>query len=228
MKAPPYCGRSRRSASHEQSLCSLRVNGESPESTMQLSVTPHARLRFEIFVQQQKARLGRFAIRYVVLEGVAALSWAGKGEKTPTMRSGQIHNLTADQIRHGRFTWIINEATGEMSEFSLWRASEHPRNLPLGIWTRLLAYDDGLVPEGWEIEAPPSVAETVTEVEIGSGLGAALKLIKARRKQRQPKKAEASGVGAPPALIRHLRRTIDRQRQEIDALRIELEHLRRR
>jgi hypothetical protein len=176
---------------------------------------------FSLWIQRSSpADPCSFQVRFEVGQGQGMLSLERHGRHTPQDSRGQVGDLSADQIRSGVFVHLIKQGRIIRNEYALWGAQDSPEALPCGAWIPLLPRGVRLVPAGWAV-ADVSVAEDqVTELVSSSRrLGAAMKIIKERRMNRpaQP----------PPGLVRHLRRTIERQKQEIDFLRGQLAERRR-
>jgi hypothetical protein len=158
----------------------------------------------------------RFTIRFEVMLGMGALRLDQVGAVTPTLRRSQLGGLAADQLRKGRFMHFVPRDRMILQEYRLWAAMGEPGDLVVGKWIRMAARDGGLAPVGWPVAAPLPAAEDITDLSVGrGGLGAAMAVIKERRKQRS---TQLIGFAPPAGLVRHLRRTIDRQQQEIDEL----------
>lgn len=203
-----------------------------PPSTSSRASTPP----FLVWILHEAGTRGpRFAVRYAVQDGTGALRIAGTNAVTPTMRRGLLGGLSATHLREGRFLHFRPGERMTVREFALWSAAAQPDSLPANEWTGLFPVDDGLVPQGWAAAEPPSLDACVTDLSTNQlGLGIALQAIKTRRQSAaaataEPREALLTGPipgCAPPGLIRHLRRTIDRQRAELEALRQEVSRLR--
>lgn len=189
-----------------------------------MQIRSRRRQAFSVWLRRNKGS-SSFTVRFNVGDGIGALRIDQMGAVTPTLRRSQLGGLSADHLRKGRFMHFA--ASGEPKEYTLWLARADPDTLPVEQWVSMDVIGDGLVPKGW---APAGVLqeadEELTDLSFARGrLDLAMQVIKQRRSRRSEREAGAGGV--PVGLVRHLRRTIARQEQEISALKAQLEMVRR-
>ena len=161
-----------------------------------------------------------FVIRFEALAGQGALRFGRGGKQTPASTTNGVHDLSADQIRGGVFVHHLQKGRDVRKAYTLWGAAQPPEALPCGEWVPMRLRGDLLVPDGWAVAADNGQEDEITElVPSPRRLSSAMKAIKERRMVR--------GEQAPTGLVRHLRRTIERQQREIDFLRGQLAEYRR-
>ena len=117
-----------------------------------------------------------------------------------------------------------------MREIPIWSASASPKDLPANEWTLMVPSNQGMTPDGWEEQEPPSIEDCVTDLTTRRGLGLAMQKIKARKAEKAARAAapEPSLSGAPLGLVKHLQSIIDEQRREIESLKSEVARLKRK
>jgi len=178
---------------------------------------------FSVWMQRGGSKSSpRYAVKFDVVRGMGALRLDQVGAVTPTLRRSQLGGLTAGQLQRGRFMHFLPEGGVTLQEYDLWMAREAPTDLPLGRWIRMNPCGNGLVPEGWTPGDVTIDDDDITDIAVGrAGLGIAMQVLKERRRAVQD-----VPFAPPTGLVRHLKRTVQRQEAEILALKAELAALR--
>ncbi len=208
-------------------------------------------LPFALWLLREAEHADRFVVRYEVQAGMGSLRLAGMGTVTPTLRRGRLGGLSAQHLRQGRFMLFSPGQHAHLREHVLWGAEGDPRSLPAGKWVRMVPVAGGLIPKGWRPELT-AIEDCITDIlPTRGGLQIAMDDLRGRwgqRRRRAPLASLARPAGkgapveqrvavelaagaappgaAPHALVRHLRRTIERQRMELESLRSEVARLR--
>ena len=183
---------------------------------------------FHLWILHEPKGGSLFTIRYEVYRGMGALRLGGLGAVTPSLKRGRLRGLSPEHLQQGRFLLFSAGSSPDMAEIPIWTASTSPLELPANEWTLMIPSNQGMTPEGWEEHDPPSVEDCVTDLTPRRGLGLAMKTLRERKADRANQVQDAAIASAPIGLVRHLQGVIDRQRVELEALRAELDSLRRR